>query len=271
MKKIVWSLILIFAVGALAVFIYSARQQPEPLAPPAPAAPLPLTPALPVGPQTRFPLAPPPQEKPLPALDVSDIAMRNALEELSLGKTLVALFQLHDFVRRFVATVDNLPRGKAAVRLMPVKSAAGGFKVDRAGDGFEISQANAARYAPYVKLAAGIDAAKLVAVYIHFYPLFQQAYRELGYPKGYFNDRLVEVIDHLLAAPEPQAPVRLVQPKVFYQFADAELEARSAGQKILMRIGIENARKIKAKLSEIRVELLRQSVQEHKPDDASGR
>lgn len=270
MKKIIWSLLLLIALGVLAIFVYNARERREPALPTVPVVTQPVTPALPVGPQIRYPVAPQSLEKPLPALDVSDTAMRNALEGLSLGKSLFGLIQLHDFVRRVVATIDNLPRGKAAVRLMPVKPAAGRFLVDGAGESFEISQANAARYTPYVKLAEAIDANKLVALYVHLYPLFQQAYRELGYPKGYFNDRLVEVIKHLLDAPEPQAPVKLVQPKVFYQFADPELEARSAGQKILMRMGNENARKIKAKLREILTELTRQPAPENKQGAASG-
>ena len=40
-----------------------------------------------------------------------------------------------------------------------------------------------------------------------------------------------------------------------YQFADPELEARSAGQKIMIRMGSENAARIKAKLQEVRREL----------------
>jgi len=40
-------------------------------------------------------------------------------------------------------------------------------------------------------LAEKVDAKAFMAVYTRFYPLLQQAYRELGYPKGYFNDRLV--------------------------------------------------------------------------------
>jgi hypothetical protein len=108
-------------------------------------------------------------------------------------------------------------------------------------------------------MVEAIDAKKLVAVYVHFYPLFQQAYRELGYPNGYFNDRLVEVIDNLLAAPDTREPVRVVRPKVFYEFAEPELEALPAGQKILIRIGAANASRIKAKLREIRGELTRQA------------
>jgi hypothetical protein len=107
----------------------------------------------------------------------------------------------------------------------------------------------------FVRFASAIDSGKLVSVYVRHYPLFQQAYVELGYPNGYFNDRLVEAIDHLLAAPELPPSAKLVQPKVFYKFDDADLESLSAGEKIMLRIGNDNAAAIKAKLREIRSEL----------------
>jgi len=87
---------------------------------------------------------------------------------------------------------------------------------------------------------------------VRFHPLLQQAYRELGYPQGNFNDRLVAVIDHLLATPAIEGPLRVVQPKVLYEFADPELEARSAGQKLLLRMGTANAARVKNWLREFR-------------------
>ena len=90
------------------------------------------------------------------------------------------------------------------------------------------------------------------------YPLFQQSYRDLGYPKGYFNDRLIAAMDDLLATPEPKAPLQLTQDKVLYQFADPDLERRSAGQKVMLRIGTENARAVKAKLREFRAAVAKQ-------------
>jgi hypothetical protein len=119
-----------------------------------------------------------------------------------------------------------------------------------------IAAANSARYRGYVQFAQSIDAGKLVDLYVHYYPLFQKAYSELGYPKGYFNDRLMEAIDDLLEAPAPKAPVRLAQRKVLYQFEADDLEARSAGQKILMRMGSGNAATVKSKLREIRAALI---------------
>ncbi len=259
MKKFIWWSIVVLGLGLFALIIFYAlpRRQPEPAAPPPVPAAAPQPPA-PVEPQIRYPVTQQPMEKPLPALGVSDATMRNALSELVSDKTLIELFRIQDFVRHMVAVVDNLPREKVALRLMPVKLPGGKFLVTGMDGNFAVGSDNAARYASYLKLADALDSGKLVALYVHFYPLFQQAYQELGYPKGYFNDRLIEVIDHLLAAPEVQAPVKLVRPKVFYLYADPDLEARSAGQKILMRIGNENAARIKAKLREIRDELTRE-------------
>jgi hypothetical protein len=97
-----------------------------------------------------------------------------------------------------------------------------------------------------------VDPRTLVAWYVRLYPLFQQAYQDLGYPKGYFNDRLVAAIDDMLAAPLPPPPLRLVQPKVFYRYADPELEARSAGQKMLLRLGPADAAQVQSRLRTLR-------------------
>ncbi len=95
-------------------------------------------------------------------------------------------------------------------------------------------------------------------MYIRFYPLFQQAYLELGYPKGQFNNRLLESIADLLDAPEPTTSPVLTEHKVMYEFADPALETQSAGQKVMIRVGIENERRIKSVLRAIRVELRQQ-------------
>jgi hypothetical protein len=120
-----------------------------------------------------------------------------------------------------------------------------------------ISAANSARYVPYVRVLESLDTPALIKRYVESYPLFQRAYVELGFPNANFNDRLVAAIDDMLAAPEVSGPVKLVRPKVLYQFADPELESRSAGQKIMLRMGGENAARVKAKLREIRRELTR--------------
>lgn len=257
MSKTIWWVILIVAAGAiLAVLYYRSQQTPLRVSPPVAEAPAPKAAPEPE-PEIRYPIDEKPQDKPLPPLAKSDPVAKDTLRELWSDKTVAQVFNVNEFVRRVVATVDNLPRQKIAMRLNPVKQAPGQFRVSGQGDELTVHPENGARYAMYVKVVEAVDAARLVDAYVRYYPLFQKAYEELGYPNAYFNDRLVEVIDHLLAAPELPANARLVQPKVFYQFADPDLERRSAGQKVMMRIGNENAARVKAKLRDIRGQLTR--------------
>jgi hypothetical protein len=248
-----------FIVAAVAVSFYLWRQggretpQPPPVARTGAASAPEASPA----PQIQFPLPQGGESPSLPTLEQSDSSMREALASLFGRKGFEEFFHPQNVIRRIVAAVDNLPREKLAPRLLPVKPVAGPLLQTGAAENRAISAQNSARYLPYVVMAESVDSGKLVTLYITHYSLFQQAYRELGYPTGYFNDRLVEVIDHLLAAPDIKAPIRLEQRKVLYEFSDPELESRSAGQKILIRIGAENARMVKAKLREIRSEVTR--------------
>jgi len=188
----------------------------------------------------------------LPHLDQSDALARESIAGFLNGNAGMQLLAPGAIVRQIVATVDNLPRKTLALRIQPVKPVPGAFETAAGASGTLIAPDNAKRYAPYVSAAEAIDTARLLGYYVRLYPLFQQAYVELGYPNGYFNDRVIVVIDHLLAAPEPAAPIELTQPKVMYQFADPALEERSSGQKIMMRAGLDNELRLKAKLREIR-------------------
>jgi len=258
MTRLIWWLILILGIAVFSASFYNAFLKVRPVPQPVTPAPVPPPPAPPKEPEIRFPVPEQQQKQPLPSLNESDSTMTQAMGTLWNGQSLEQVLHLQDVIRRVVATVDGLPRRKLPVRIRPTKPAAGQFLVSHDENTVTISPENSKRYSPYVRLAESLDAKKLVALYVHFYPLFQQAYLNLGYPKGYFNDRLIEAIDDLLATPEITAPAKLVRPKVFYQFADPELEERSAGQKILMRIGHDNAARIKAKLREIRNELTHQ-------------
>jgi hypothetical protein len=191
----------------------------------------------------------------LPMLSESDGAIRDAMAAL-FGKDLGKFFNLNDIVHRIVATIDNLPRDSVPLRLMPVKPVPGLLVTTRASEGLALSPKNSARYDAYVRLAEAVPTEALVAMYRRFYLLFQEQYENLGYPGKYFNDRLVEVIDHLLEAPDPGRPVLLSQPGVLYQFADPNLERLSVGQKILLRMCHKNELKVKDKLREIRQALV---------------
>jgi hypothetical protein len=197
-----------------------------------------------------------PSTGPLPTLDQSDALLTDVLSRL-LGKGSIGMFFNTDrIVRRIVATIDNLSREKLAAKVSIAKPVPDAFVVERRGEDTVMAAANAKRYVQYVQLLDALNTRAVVDEYVRLYPLFQRAYQDLGYPKGYFNDRLIEVIDHLLAAPDAPVPLKLMQPKVRYEYADPQLEASSAGRKIMLRIGPSNAARVKAKLTELRAALV---------------
>jgi len=247
----------VVAVIALVVggwFWYTSRQKappPEPTPPPAVRAP-------------EAAEAPPAHPLPaagagtaaLPALNDSDALAHDSLVNV-LGRAPVEEFLVpKNIIRHIVVTTDNLPRRKVAVELRPVKPTPGQLVITTQGDLTLLSDANFGRYAPLVRVVQAADVKTLAALYQKLYPLFQQAYEDLGYPGKYFNDRLTETIDNLLETPEVAAPIPLVQPRVMYEYSDASLERRSAGQKLLIRMGPANARVIKEKLREFRAEIV---------------
>jgi hypothetical protein len=253
-KKVIWgsaAIVVLGLLGAGAYYRYYAKQMAPPTVQPAPkpAAPPPAPePAI----RNPVPEGMSADNKPLPALNDSDAEVRDSLAGLFGAKSIEQFLVPQNVVRHIVVTVDNMPRKKVAVELRPVKPTPGSASVSTQGDITTLGTANYERYAPFIKVVQGTDPKTLATVYFRLYPLFQQAYEDLGYPGQYFNDRLVAVIDDLLRTPDVQGPIQLVQPKVFYQFADPKLESLSSGQKLLLRIGPANAAIVKAKLRELR-------------------
>lgn len=255
-------------VALVAIGTYLWLRQVPPQSPfPAPAASLPAavpTPAIaPEKPAIDYPVQAPPGMTELPPIEQADGFVKERLTELLGAKTVAKDIQVDGFVRRVVATVDNLARPLAPPSKWPIHLTPGRFTIETGKDGSVIGAMNAARYAPFVALVESVDTERAVALYRRLYPLFQSAYEGLGYPGKYFNDRLIAVIDLLLATPEPsgalkvelpeiRGPLKPTRPWVLYRFADPALEGLSSGQKILLRVGPDNRKRLKSKLAEIR-------------------
>jgi hypothetical protein len=227
-----------------------------------PAERLPMPPRHPVAPPKAAPFANEAQQPialPLPeTLDQADAYLDERLAQLIARRDLLDLVNLNYFIQKLVLFIDHLPE-KSLPRLhLPIMSPKPGFVTDSSGERQVIGKRNARRYLPYVELVEDIPDAPLLQLYRGLYPLFQQAYREAGDPNGHFNDRLILVIDDLLQTPEPTEPIPVVHHISRFKYADESLESRSAGQKILLRMGVENSRRVKEKLRRIRRKLVRE-------------
>ncbi|HEY6451539.1 MAG TPA: DUF3014 domain-containing protein [Steroidobacteraceae bacterium] len=249
---------ILVVLGGVALYLsWRANHHPAPAPPAAVTAPVAPAPAI----ANPVPAPSGAAAEPLPPLESSDKPVLGALGELFGAKSIDALLRPEMLVRHIVVTVDNLPRKHLAVELRPTKDLPGAFAVSGNDQAATIDASNYTRYAPYVHLLQTLNVQQFTTVYFHYYPLFQQAYESLGYPSGYFNDRLVATIDDALAAPDPKGPVALVRPNVEYQFADPKLEDLSSAQKLMIRMGPENEALVKAKLRELRAAVATQKRQ----------
>lgn len=247
----------------------SRHRAPTPVAAvtsPAPASP--TTPAEPAA--SAVDTVPEPPPAPASAV-VTDDKLSHALAAVFGHQSQGSYLQLEDAAHRVAATVDNLARGHASSRLWPVPRTPQRLKVVQHGDRTFIAADNATRYSAFVQWIEAADTAQLIDVYVRWMPSLQRAYEDIGFPNKRFHARLSQVIDDLLAAPPQPAEleVRLVQvrgsvpseqPWVRYEFVDPKLEAASAGQKVMLRVGAENRRRLETKLMAIRQELVRRSM-----------
>lgn len=200
-----------------------------------------------------------PELRPLPPLEESDEYFSLELSDL-FGPALSERLIEQNLVERVVATIDNLPREQIADRVRPMSGIGGQLAVNEGEEEgqYVLSPENYERYDALVGMISNSDVAEVESLYRRFYPLFQKAYVGLGYPDGYFNDRVIEVIDHLLETPEPEGALVLTRPHVLYEFADPELEELSPGQKLLLRMGDEHRATVKEKLREFRARIVMQ-------------
>lgn len=210
-----------------------------------------------------------PESPPLPALEDSDPVVVESAKALFGESALTQNLVAENVVSRIVASIDAMTGRQVSPNLLPMQPLSGELEVTEDTDPanlrttpegdpireYELDPVNYQRYRTYVDLLESVKTDELLASYMQYRPLFQKAYAELGYPQGDFNSRLLEVIDHLLDAPEASGPIRLVKPEAYYLFADPQLEALTAGQKLMIRMGSSNAQRVKRKLADIRAAL----------------
>lgn len=247
-------------IGLMLVLGWQYRHvyMPEPVPVSTPAEPVESGEAEAISSEPRHLVAPEPVRDratgelvPLPDLDDSDAWFLLALTDL-FGSEASTVFLNEALIDRLVATIDSLPRGHTPEKIRPVTRLGEPFRPEENAYTILLGPENFARYDTLVARFASANPDEVVLTYRRFYPLFQESYERLGYPNAYFNDRVVEVIDHLLDTPEPDGPLSLTRPNVMFEFADPDLEALSSGQKLLLRMGNAHALTMKQALREFR-------------------
>jgi hypothetical protein len=222
-----------------------SRKRPQSVAPPAPP------------PATVARASPTPSPTPLdlPALDASDAIVRQLAGSLSAHRLFTAWLERPNLVRTLTASAVNLAEGGSPRAHLGFLAPQSAFVVAERGGRTVIDAASYQRYDAFAASVASLDPAAGARVYGQLEPLFDIAYRELGYPRGRFRDVLVRALEPLLAVPvvDGDLEVRAVRrATLVYELADPELEALSPAQKHLLRMGPANVRRVQATLRGLR-------------------
>lgn len=237
--------ILLFLIVAAVLFyflVYKRSTTPEP-------------PALKTPPATAEEV-PPVEEKQLPTLppvelDRSDDLVRQLVKELSPHPKVELWLKSKELIRRFTAAVDNIANGLSPRSHIDFFVPAGDFKVIKKGDFFYADPNGFSRYDAVVDVFVSLDSKKTVQLFRSLKPLFQEAYRDLGYPNQDFEDALFRAVDELLRTPIVEGEIRLGKSVLNYIMVDPVLEGLSDAQKHLLRMGPENVGAVQAKLREM--------------------
>ena len=194
--------------------------------------------------------------------DVGEAAVNKELARNWPLAQLRKYFNLQEQARRLVITVDNLPREHVPSQLRITRGVPELLRVQKDGETITLDPSNYERYDRIISYVEKMDARKIGRLYAKFYPLLQRTYEETGFPEERFHDRVLAALDDMMDAPRPTGPIRLVQPKVLYRFEDDHLENLSAGQKIMIRVGPENAARLRKVLARVRA-----AIAAHDPDE----
>lgn len=194
----------------------------------------------------------------LPALDASDGFLRERLAGSLLPEAWV---EKEDLIRRLAVVIENTGRGEIPRRQLDFMAPEGRFQIrtreDEAGEErIFVDPSSYARFDRYVDALESVPPETLATMLTDVYPLIDQALGELGAGEAVLP-RVLAAIDQVLAVPVIPGDVELVQPKVFYEYAEPELEGLSPLQKQVLRMGPANVTRVQAYASALRVALLR--------------
>jgi hypothetical protein len=222
---------------------YLMRDRSEPVGALADAAPTDTSAAR----ESLGPLDAPPLE--LPPLSASDAFVRDLVTGLSAHPRVAAWLVTDDLVQRFVASVVSLAEGMSPVEHLQFLAPRGTFEARDAGGRIVVDPATYRRYDLLAETFVSLDTEGSARLYRQLHPLFEEAYRELGFTEPGFDETMARAVGNLLAVEVPDTPPALTPSGAAYAFEDPVLEERTDAQKHLLRMGPRNARRVQEKLS----------------------
>jgi hypothetical protein len=193
---------------------------------------------------------PSPQPMQLPALMDSDAMLRELAGTLSRNPLLARLVATRGLVRNATLAVVQIGDGKTpavpfAVLRPPTRLQIAGQQSGK------VEAASYARWEAATAALISIPAADAARVYVNIKELFDEAYRELGYPAGDFDVALTKAIRTIEATPPSPAEMVLLRREGYFEHTDSALGSLQPVQKQLLLFGPENRARVQSWLRQL--------------------
>jgi hypothetical protein len=237
--------VIVLGIGGGLWWWQSSQTPAKPIAVPAPEQ----EPAKPVE-DAEVPATPDVRGPVLPPLESSDDYVREQVSQLS--PQMAEWLKQDDLVRRFAVVIDNARVGDYPRKQLGFLTPTNRFPVTQRDDRIYLDPDGYHRFDGFVDIAISVDPQRAVSLLRTLSPLLVDALKELGAKDP---DPFVAIragIDEIMATPDLEGEIELVQPKVYYLFADPKLEALKPLQKQLLRMGPQNLARIKSYLMQVK-------------------
>ena len=252
--------LVLFIAGGVVLLTGVWPPEEESTAPPVTTA-LPAPPPVPVITELEEPAVDPtppppppaPVEEPLPRLEESDDAVRDAVGDIPLGTAGQQYLVPGNIIERSASLIYLMAQGDVPYRLLPVSRPKAAFPISDDGTQVVTDPAGFERYDALTQWLQSLDLESLLSSLEWFIPLFREAWSYYGEDPAAFDIAVVMTLDSVIATPEVDlSEARLIRKEAVWIFEDPAVEGLAPIQKQVLRMGPENAEIVKAKATEAR-------------------
>lgn len=187
----------------------------------------------------------------LPPLDETDPLVRQLVERLSAHPTVAAWLTTDGLILNFVVVTSRIANGQTPVAELKAVGPIPRFRIRKSAGDLFVDPSTYRRYDRHAAAVSSLDARGTARLYATLKPRIADAYGRLGHRGAEFDLVLERAIIELLNVPVVDGDVELAPHGTVYAFADERLQAMSAAQKQLFRMGPQNVRTVQGKLREI--------------------
>ena len=183
-------------------------------------------------------------------LENSDESFRVAIK--SASENLLEWFLTKDVIKKFIVLSNDLSQKQILNKHRTFLKPPGRIIVKMDAKGLYLAEQSYRRYEPLANAIEAIDLQTGLDLYIVFKPLFEKVYKEFSYPAQYrLDDIFLKAAANVIEAPVVTNRIALVKQTISYKFVDKKLESLNDVEKLMIRMGPENTKKIQAKLRKL--------------------